>query len=123
MRRILFVDYYADALQVWAEYLRLSGYIVTACSSGVEALVAAERHPPDVAVFDLEMPGISGFDLVRQFRARAATTHVPIIAMTGHSGPDTAANARAAGFNLVIVKPCDPDRLMAEIDRLLDGLT
>jgi two-component system cell cycle response regulator DivK len=121
MRRILLVDDYTDALYVWAQYLRLSGYAVTACSCGADALAAVERHPPDIAVLDLDLPGMSGFDLARLFRARTSTVRLPLIAMTGHSDPDAVASAKAAGFNLVIIKPCDPERLTTEIDRLLDG--
>jgi two-component system cell cycle response regulator DivK len=119
MPRILLVDDYPDALEVWSLYLKMCGFDVVTASNGAAALTAAAEHRPDAAILDLEMPGMSGYDLARRFRADVATAAMPLIAVSGHSQPSRIEEARSAGFDRVLTKPCDPDRLCLEIRQLL----
>lgn len=119
MARILLVDDYADALDVWTLYLKMCGFDVDAATDGLAALEMVRRQCPDAAILDLELPGLSGLDLARRLRCDERASAIPLIAMTGHSQRARIDEALAAGFNLVITKPCDPDRLSLEIRRLL----
>lgn len=119
MARILLVDDYPDALEVWSLYLKMTGFDVVTAEDGLAALALAGRQPPDIAILDLELPGISGYELARRLRLDAETREVPLIAVTGHSQADRIEEAHRAGFDCVLVKPCDPDRLCLEIERLL----
>jgi CheY-like chemotaxis protein len=121
MARILLVDDYPDALEVWSLYLKMCGFDVVTASDGAEALDAAVHHRPDIAILDLEMPGMSGYELARRLRADATTSAIPLIAVSGHSQPSRIEEARKAGCDLVLTKPCDPDRLCLEIQQLLTG--
>lgn len=116
---ILIVDDYPDALEVWAVYLQGEGFEVLTAATGPEALSCATSAIPDLAVLDLELPGLSGFEVARQLRALPATQHIPLIAATGYSHAVQLDEARDSGFDAVVVKPCDPDALVAEIRRLL----
>ena len=119
MARILLVDDYPDALDVWSLYLTMCGFeVVTACD-GLAALDVAQRERPDLAILDLELPGISGLELARRLRADGTRPTIPLIAVTGHSQPARLEEARRAGFDLVRTTPCDPDKLCADIRRLL----
>ena len=60
-KRILLVDDYPDALEIWGLYLRSLGYEVETAEDGLKAVEQAHEHHPDVIVLDLELPGISGF--------------------------------------------------------------
>lgn len=114
---VLLVDDFADALEVWDLFLTTAGFTVVTATNGADGLAAAQALRPDVIVLDLLMPGLSGAEVARTLRADAATRHIPIIAATGQS-PMFHDDPRADGFDSVIVKPCDPDALVAEIRRV-----
>jgi CheY-like chemotaxis protein len=116
---LLIVDDYPDALDVWGVYLRAAGFRVLTASDGQSAFTEAIRAKPDVIVMDLELPGKSGFEVARELKARQDTRSIPLIAATGYSQVKQLDLARASGFDTVIVKPCDPQSLVAEIRRLL----
>jgi CheY-like chemotaxis protein len=118
-KHILIVDDYPDALDIWAIYLRSLGYRVSTAGDGAEAMAQASRLMPDLIVLDLELPRVSGFDVARRLRANADTRHIPLIAATGYSHVQQLDRAREAGFDHIVIKPCDPDALVEEIERLL----
>lgn len=118
-KHILIVDDYPDALDIWAIYLRACGYRVSTAADGASAIAQAERLLPDLIVLDLELPRVSGFDVAKRLRAHPETQDIPLIAATGYSHVRQLDRARAAGFDQVLVKPCDPDTLIREIERLL----
>jgi two-component system, cell cycle response regulator DivK len=118
-KHILIVDDYADALDIWARYLRALGYRVSTAADGAEAIAQAERLLPDLIVLDLELPRVSGFDVARRLRNNPETQFIPLIAATGYSRVQQLDRARQAGFGHIVIKPCDPDNLVEEIERLL----
>jgi DNA-binding response OmpR family regulator len=75
------------------------------------------REKPDVIIMDLELPGKSGYEVARDLKARPDTCAIPLIAATGYSHVKQLDLARASGFDAVMVKPCDPQSLVAEIRR------
>ena len=117
--RILLVDDYPDALEIWGLYLRAMGYDVVEADDGLKAVAQAHRHHPDIIVLDLELPGITGFEAAIRLRNSAETRHIPLIAATGYSQATQLDQARASGFDAIVVKPCEPALLVAEIERLL----
>ena len=116
---VLVVDDYADARHVWAEYLHLAGFAVLTAADGPEALAAVQSNLPDVILLDLELPGLSGLDVAAQLKASPETQHIPLIATTGHSRETHGDAATHAGFACVLVKPCEPDDVIAQIRRLV----
>lgn len=118
---ILIVDDYPDALDIWALYLRSMGYRVSTAGDGEMALAEAERLLPDLIVLDLELPRLSGFEVAERLRANRDTRHIPLIAATGYSHMKQLDRARKAGFDQIVIKPCDPDMLVEEIERLLEA--
>lgn len=120
-RTILLVDDYPDALTVWEIYLRTEGFRVVTAATGQQALSSATADLPDLVVMDLDLPDVSGFEVARELRSRAATRHIPMIAATGYSHVAQQDKARQSGFDSVIVKPCDPGALVVEIHRLLSA--
>lgn len=116
---ILLVDDYRDALEIWEWYLRTQGYRVLTTGTGSEAVRLAVSAHPDVIVMDLELPGVTGCEAARRIRATQATADIPLIAATGFSHDSQLAEAREAGFDSILIKPCDPADLVAEIERAL----
>jgi CheY-like chemotaxis protein len=117
--RILLVDDYPDALEIWGLYLRSLGYDVELASDGLKAVALAHRTKPDIIVLDLELPGITGFEAAARLRSSPDTAEVPLIAATGYSHGAFLEKARAAGFDSIMLKPCEPSALAAEVERLL----
>lgn len=120
-RTVLIVDDYPDALDVWEMYLRAEGFRVLTAATGRQALATASAGNPDLIVLDLDLPDLSGFDVARELRAQPATRHIPLIAATGYSHVVLQDRAMQSGFDSIIVKPCDPDALVVEIERLLSA--
>lgn len=118
---ILLVDDYPDALETWGVFLEMQGYDVLTAANGQEAVDRAVSEHPDLIIMDLSLPVVSGFEAARRLRAMPETARIPLIAATGYSAAAQIEDARRAGFEVVLVKPCDPDELMNEITRLLDS--
>lgn len=118
-KRILLVDDYPDALEIWGLYLRSLGYEVIEADDGLKAVAKAHEYKPDIIILDLELPGITGFEAAVRLRESAETRDIPLIAATGYSHLKQLNHARACGFDAIIVKPCEPAALVAEVERLL----
>jgi CheY-like chemotaxis protein len=117
---ILLVDDYPDAVDVLALYLKGEGFDVLTANDGERALAEALRARPHLIVMDLEMPVLSGYEVAARLRQHEETRDIPLIAATGHSHARQLEDAVRAGFDAVIVKPCDPDELVTQIRRLLE---
>lgn len=115
-RRVLIVDDNADALESMAALLRLRNHDVDTARNGDEALGIAERHPPDIAILDIGLPGQDGYQLARVLRGRTAMTGATLVALTGYGQPEDVARATAAGFDHHLVKPADPERIAAIVE-------
>ena len=118
-KRILLVDDYPDALEIWGLYLRAQGYTVETAEDGLSAVAQAHQLLPDIIILDLELPGITGFEAATRLRRSPATQRIPLIAATGYSHVKQLDQARQSGFDSIVVKPCEPSALVAEIERLL----
>lgn len=122
--RILLVDDYPDVLEVGRLFLVACGFEVMTAADGLDALrLAASGGPngrPDLVILDLELPRLGGIDVARRLRAGRDTASTPLIAVTGHSDSRCLDEARVAGFDIVLTKPCNPNVLRSEIHRLLD---
>jgi DNA-binding response OmpR family regulator len=113
-RRILVVDDHVDAANALAVLLRQQGHTVTVAHGGEAALAAAKEFVPEVALLDLGMPGLSGFDVGRLLR-RQLGAEVFLVAVSGYSGTDYRRGATEAGIDEYVVKPLD----VAALDDLL----
>jgi CheY-like chemotaxis protein len=99
----------ADARLALVELLELWGYRVEGVASGEEALEKAAEEQPAIALVDLDLPGIDGFEVAQ--RLRQAKKDRLLIAMSGFGQTEDRQRSFAAGFDRHLVKPVDPDRL------------
>jgi len=109
--RVLCVDDNRDAADTLGVLLELFGYQSRVCYDGFSALEVAEEFRPDAAILDLSMPGMEGDDLGRRLRATDWGRSLPLVALTALSGEEARERTAAAGFDLHLVKPVNPDRL------------
>ena len=107
------------ALIGYVEFLTNAGFVASGRSDGREALASALETVPDVVVTDIAMPGLDGFGLAAALHADRSTKHVPIIGMTAHWTSEIQTEAQRAGFSAMLLKPCLPTHLVAEIERVL----
>lgn len=96
-------------------------YEVSEAGDGVAALKSIEQRVPDIVVTDLALPRMDGFELVSTIRKQRHTADVPVIALSGYSGPEYDERTRKAGTTMVLMKPCMPDALVEAINRVLAG--
>ncbi|SHN75058.1 response regulator [Cryptosporangium aurantiacum] len=101
------------------EKLARAGHTVTATEDGAAALVAVRQGVPDVVVLDMQMPGLSGLDVVRLLRVDPATAEVPVIMVTSHSQPQFIGESFNSGVNDFLAKPFSPRELTARIECLM----
>jgi PAS domain S-box-containing protein len=110
-RRVLVVDDNVDAAAMLDMLLRSLGHETRVAHDGIEALrVAAEFHP-DIALLDIGMPGLDGYEVARRLRALARERPLRIVAITGWGQDADRLRSREAGFDLHLVKPVDAQDL------------
>ena len=117
-RRILVADDNADALETLATVLELGGHEVFSAANGSLALESAERHLPEVALLDIGMPLLDGYEVARRIRAQAWGKRITLVALTGWGQDTDRRRSQEAGFDSHLVKPLDLDKLT----QLLAGL-
>jgi PAS domain S-box-containing protein len=110
-RRVLIADDNRDAAESLAMLLRLEGHDVTVAHNGREALTTFNTLLPEVAVLDIGMPEIDGYEVARQVRQLSLGQAVMLIAVTGWGQEADKARALAAGFNHHFTKPIEPEQL------------
>jgi CheY-like chemotaxis protein len=95
---------------MYAEFLSPT-FDVLQAADGEEALKLLETHMPSLVITDFTLPGIDGFELIRQMREKDSTRRLPVICLSGHAGSVHEERARAVGCTRVLEKPCAPETL------------
>jgi two-component system, sensor histidine kinase len=114
-QRILLVDDHADTRELFLEVLCNEGHVVTLASNGEQALALLLTQTFEVAVVDIGLPGIDGYEVARLTRERLGDDAPLLMAMTGYGGPREREASERAGFGTHLVKPVDPAALVAAI--------
>ena len=121
-RKIVYVEDNLDARTTLAELLRMLGYEVTEVTDGAGTLPAVRSVKPDLVLMDIGLPDMDGYEVARGLRADPLTSNVPLIALTGYGQLRDKETAALAGFDAHLVKPVDPDELVAMIEGVLGRL-
>jgi signal transduction histidine kinase len=117
-RRILLADDNADALESLARVLTLRGHEVFSAPNGAIALETAVRHLPEIALLDIGMPLLDGYEVARRIRAQEWGKAVTLVALTGWGQESDRRRSQEAGFDTHLVKPLDLDQLTALLAQL-----
>jgi signal transduction histidine kinase len=110
-RRILVADDNNDALESLATLLQLSGHEVFTAPNGAAALETAEQQRPEVALLDIGMPKLDGYEVARRIRAAPWGKRITLVALTGWGQDSDRRRSQEAGFDSHLVKPLDLDKL------------
>ena len=117
MPLVLLIEDNTDARDALRVLLELDGYDVEAAGDGAQGLEIARAKTPAVALIDIGLPGMDGYEVARRLRAMAGP-RAYLVALTGYSDPDDRRRAEEAGFDAHVVKPVDPDELTRLLTRL-----
>ncbi len=116
---ILLADDNADMRDYVSRLLRAEGWRVDAVSDGAVALERARRERPDLVLTDVMMPGLDGFELLRELRSDGATATIPIILLSARAGGDAKVEGLRAGADDYLVKPFAANELTARVSSQL----
>ena len=116
---VLVADDDEDILQLLSFRLERAGYEIVQARSGDEALRLALELVPALAVLDVMMPGLNGYEVTRELRRNQATSTTPVILLTAKAQATDVARGLAAGADDYVTKPFDARDLADRVDRLL----
>ena len=116
---VLLVEDDPLAREGYAEFLAGGGFRVAQCGSAEDAYEQSLELVPDIVVTDISLPGRDGFSLASDLRIQTRTQSIPVVAMTAYWAADVHERADRAGMTAILMKPCQPDHLIAELHRVL----
>ena len=119
MANILAADDSASMRQMVAFALGNAGHTVVSATDGAEAFERAKEQKFDLVLTDVNMPLMDGITLTRELRTLPAYRFVPILILTTEAGPERKQEGKAAGATGLIVKPFNPDQLIAVVKKVL----
>ncbi|MGH8210857.1 MAG: response regulator [Steroidobacteraceae bacterium] len=119
MARILAVDDSAAMRQMVGITLTGAGHQVEQAIDGCQALEIAEKRKFDLVITDVNMPNMDGITLVRELRNRASYKYVPLLVLTTEATTERKQQGKAAGATGWLVKPFNPERLLATVAKVL----
>jgi CheY-like chemotaxis protein len=111
-RRVLIADDNRDSADSLAMLLRMEGHEVAVVHTGLDALAAVSKFDPDIALLDIGMPGLNGYEVAQKIRKAQPASNLRLIAVTGWGQHSDKARARASGFDHHFTKPVEPELLM-----------
>jgi two-component system cell cycle response regulator DivK len=118
-KRILVVEDDEKSRRLLTDVLEYHGFDVCAYASGEEGLGEARMSCPDAALLDIELPGISGFDVLSRLRAESTSAAVPVIAVTASVMDQDRKKILGAGFDAYVPKPVNIRELVTILNDLL----
>jgi CheY-like chemotaxis protein len=107
------VDDVTETRDLYVECLRLAGWRAAAVSDGTAALCLAREIVPDLLLLVLELPVLDGWSVMKRLADDAATSGIPIVALTSRLDDAVRRAARAAGCRMVLARACSPEELVA----------
>lgn len=120
VRNVLVVDDSEDNADLVAELLRTSGHSVRVANLGADALKLVDEERPDVVLLDVGLPDMDGYEVAAAIRSRFGA-QIRLVALTGFSGLEFRNQAKAAGFDAFITKPCGSTDLERALSAMSDA--
>ncbi len=120
-KHVLFVDDDVHIGRLIQDLLERQGFQVTVAKTGKACLEMARVHPPNLVVLDIMMPGMDGFEVCRELRRDAGLRLVPVVMLTAMEDAKLNERAFAAGAEVCMTKPFQPDRLLNSVHLALQN--
>jgi two-component system cell cycle response regulator DivK len=116
---VMIADDNEDAREMYGQYLTMQGYRVVTAADGADAVLRAKACRPDIILMDLRMPRLDGWEAIRQLKKDRRTASIPVVAVSAHAQESARAEARAAGADACLTKPCLPPQVLMMVRALL----
>lgn len=116
------MDDSSDVRQLWKVWLSFRGFVVDEAQNGCEAIQKAKAARPDLILMDLAMPVLDGIRATALLKADSLTARVPVLAVSANVFPPTPQDAIAAGCDVFVPKPVDPEDLIEHVRAALRRL-
>ena len=120
-QRVLVIEDSASVRRLIEVCLRVLGVEVSSASDGMEGLEAIKLDPPDAVVLDIGLPGLDGWEVLRQLRDDTDTASIKVLVLTAHAQPEMADKAARGGADSFMTKPFRPLDLRIQVEKLLAG--
>lgn len=120
--RVLVVEDDEKSRRLLVDVLGWHGYEVAAAENGERAIASAHAMPPDIALLDIQLPGMSGFDVLEVLRGDGFARRIPAIAVTASVMDQDRRRILAAGFDAYVGKPVNIRQLLDTLEKLLESL-
>ena len=118
-KTVLIIEDEADAAELFAEMMRVSGFRVLKTSSSTPALSLIDTEKPDIIILDIMMPEVSGLDILREMRRDSALAEIPVIVVSAKSMPADIRHGMEAGASMYLTKPVGFLELKEAVERAL----
>jgi len=118
-KRVLVVEDNELNLKLFCDLLRAHDFAAEAVRDGREAVARAREVMPELIIMDIQMPHVTGYELILELKADETLRHIPIMAVTAYSGRDDEERIRAAGADAYVSKPISLMRFMQAVGALV----
>jgi CheY-like chemotaxis protein len=118
-KTVLLVEDNEDNRVVYATILQYYGYSVIEAVDGEEGVRLARDRQPDIILMDISIPLLDGWQATMRLKSDPATSSIPVIALTAHAMPEDREKSRRVGFDGYLAKPCEPRRVLEEVERFV----
>ncbi len=118
-KTVLLVEDNEDNRIVYATVLQYFGFRVIEATDGAEGVRIARESHPDLVLMDISIPIIDGWNATSMIKGDPETQTIPVIALTAHALPEDRARSLSVGCDGYLAKPCEPSRVVAEVNRIL----
>jgi len=118
-KTVLLVEDNEDNRTVYRTILEHFGYEVIEARNGEDGVNMAREQHPDLILMDISIPLIDGWEATRILKSEPGTSDIPIIALTAHALATDRAKANEVGCDGYLAKPCEPRRVVAEVERFI----
>ena len=119
MAKIVIAEDEPDIRELIAFTLRFAGHEVIAGANGEEGYELAKRERPDLAMFDVRMPKMTGYDACRKIKADPEIAHIPVVFLSAKGQENEIEQGMAAGAEEYLLKPFAPDQLTEHVKAIL----
>lgn len=120
VKRILVVEDNDLNRKLFCDVLKSQGYAVEPCADGMEALAKARDFVPNLIIMDIQLPNVSGLDLIEAAKADAVLRQIPVLAVTAYAGKGDEERIRDAGAEGYLAKPVSIGPFMAAVKGLVE---
>jgi len=117
--RVLVVDDHAPMVDLIEDALSRAGFVVSTASDGQQCLRKVIADKPDLVVLDVVMPGMDGYQVLRELRRKAETADIPVILLTVRREHRDVVQGWMAGASMYLKKPCSPEEVVAAVRQTL----